>query len=203
MSTPPTAAALVRFEATLARIGHPLAHALRPGLDGEDIRSRTSGVGVRVPEDAVGLWEWHDGVDQALLPPTVVPRSEALPGGPSFLSLTDALQNYVWTVENFPFSDLDDWSTDWFPAFTYSNGDTIYLDCSAPPEGPTPLQYRALKDYNRPADRHRRRIGSIAEAFDVWTSLLDRGLWAVDPRSDAYDLTRDPDPDLPVAWLLG
>ena len=107
-------------------------------------------------------------------------------------------------LENYPATDIDDWSPRWFPAFQFDNGDTVYLNCSsAPTAGPTPLQLRYMKDYNPPEVLARNRITSLAMGIDVMTALVERGLWAVDPRVNGYELVRDPDPDLAVAWLLG
>src|SRR5436305_1741272 len=124
MSAEDTAAAFTEFQAALARARHPLIGALRPGLARDDIRSQTTAAGIRLTDDAVELWGWHDGVDPDLIEPPRIPRSWSLPGGPYFLPLGDALRDYAWLLNNFPFSDLDDWSTTWFPAFTYSHGNT-------------------------------------------------------------------------------
>jgi hypothetical protein len=63
MSAEDTAAALIGFQAALARAQHPLIGALRPGLARDDIRSQTTAAGIRLTDDAVELWAWHDGVD--------------------------------------------------------------------------------------------------------------------------------------------
>lgn len=197
-----TRQALERLEAMLQRREHPLAYQLKSGLDAAEVRSRTQAVGIRLPDDALELWRWHDGVDPAFtLRRGRVPGSEFLPGGGLLLPLADAIKWYVEQRDNFPRGDLDDWSIDWFPAVRYGHGDINWLDCSGPAEGPTPMVLRYNFDYNEPEQLHQRRIPSVAEAVDVWTILLEREIWAVDPRTGAYDFTRDPDPDLPTAWI--
>jgi len=56
------------------------------------------------------------------------------------------------------------------------------------------MQMRLLKEYNPPENLRRRRAASVAEGVDVWTAMLEGGLWAVDARSGRYGLVRDPDP---------
>lgn len=150
------------------------------------------------------LWAWHDGLDPAFTNSERIPGAEFLPGGVLFRRLPQAEERYRWMLDDYPATDIDDWSPQWFPAFESDNGDTVYLDCSTEaPSGPTPLQKRYLKDYNPPDVLARNRIGSIAEGIQVMTALIERGLWAVDPRVNAFELLRDPDPDLDVAWLIG
>lgn len=152
----------------------------------------------------MALWAWHDGFDPSFTRSQRVPGAEFLPGGLLFRRLEQAEEHHRWMLENYPATDIDDWSPRWFPAFQFDNGDTVYLNCSsAPTAGPTPLQLRYMKDYNPPEVLARNRITSLAMGIDVMTALVERGLWAVDPRVNGYELVRDPDPDLAVAWLLG
>jgi cell wall assembly regulator SMI1 len=196
------AAALERLEAALAATDHPLVRALRPGLDADEIATETSRLRIRVPDDAAALWRWHDGVDPAYTAQRGrIPGSELLPGGGLLMSLDRAVEWYVHQRDGFPWEDLDDWSIGWFPAIRYGNGDVIWVDCSGAPDGPTPMILRYNADYNSADDLRRRRI-FVTDGIEVLTALVERGIWAVDPRTGGYDFTRDPDPDLETAWLV-
>jgi len=198
-------AASEQFEAALAARNHPLGRFLRPGLSVERIESLmatthrgtppagASGPPLRLPEAAARLWSWHDGVDTTDL--TRVPGSEQLPGGLVFLPLELAVQNYQASVADFPWTDLDDMSPDWFPIATMGHGDQLLVDCAGTAQGQ--LVYRKLGDYNTQEDFERENLPSIAHAFEAWTRLLVSGDWALDGGTWTY--TREWQPELP-SW---
>ncbi|HET7487853.1 MAG TPA: hypothetical protein VFJ85_07985 [Acidimicrobiales bacterium] len=189
------AAALAALEAALRSHAHPAAALLRPGLDPAQVRSLVTPVGLALPDAAVAVWAWHDGVES---PGCESPaRAQLLPGGALLFRLDEAIRQYDTYRAIAP--DRDDWSPAWFPLARHFN-DSYWLDCSGPVDGPTPVQYRYTWEYSPPAALAAQRVGSLPEAVAAWVGVLDSGAWAIDEATDRYDWLREPE-GLPRAFL--
>lgn len=196
---PAVTASLARLERALRDAGHPLAGMLQPGLPEPRVRDAVAATGLRLPDEAVALWSWRDGVrPAATADPGRTPGSEFLPGGCLFLPLDDAVAFFRQHLATFPWDDLDDHDRTWFPLARYGHGDTIWVECAGEEHGPAPLVRTLLGDYNEPGTLADRRVASVADGLDVWTAWLERGIWGL--REGSWQMTRDRDADLPTAW---
>ena len=185
--------ALARLEQALSAVSHPLSTALRPGLDPDDLRTLTAPTGLRLPDEAVALWEWRDGVDPELTTLPRVPGSELLPGGGYFLPLDSAVETYLWFRENFPWSDLDDLSPDWFPAISFGHGAIIWIDCPRDPASLGRAIYWGADEYNLAEEMRRRTLPSVAEGVEWWAWLLESSQWLV-RNGGLWTFVDDPEP---------
>lgn len=211
-----TARALERFERVLRDVEHPILDALQPGLPTDVIADAVAATGLRLPDEAAELWRWRNGVDPAYTADRGrIPGSEMFPGNARFLSLEQAVQiSSTYQREDY-FDVRDDLSPQWFPVADV-DGSMIWVDCTGDPLGPAPLIYWYLKDYNPPEELARQTVPSVARGVEVWTALIERGIWRVVKSGDVatfdgrdyvlrdvhphYAILRPPDEDLPAHW---
>ncbi|HET7488077.1 MAG TPA: hypothetical protein VFJ85_09120 [Acidimicrobiales bacterium] len=193
------AAALVSFEQAMVAHGHPAAGLLRPGADPEALRAKAAAAGVVLPDAAVAVWAWHDGVDKS--GPELPSAAWFLPGGSWLLDFDSAVDDHDNARANFPVTDRDDWSPEWFPLASLGSA-TYWLVCSGPRDGHTPVQLAHTWEYNPPAALAAQRVSSVPEALAVWAAVLDSGLWGVDATLNQYIWLAEPVPGaLPRAFL--
>lgn len=213
------AAALARFDGVLRSMNHPLVDALRPGASADEIHAAVEPTGMALPDEAVELWRWRNGLDPAFTADRAhVPGSEMLPGGVRFLSIAAAVQDYLrFRDEHWFDGDRTDLSSQWFPFGGYTNGDMMWIDCSAGRSDPAPLIYWYLKDQNPPDQLAARTVPSVARGVEIMTALIERGIWTLvgpgdtvtfdgtslvigDGATPRYNWVRDRDDDLPASW---
>lgn len=139
-------AALDDLVAEHTRAGSPLARHLRPGLAAEVVAARLAAAGLEPASDAIGLYGWADGIDQASWH-REAPGARGLELFPYafFSDLGTALEDYArmraMTEETLaagagaPGDDL--WRPSWLPIFEEAPG-WYGLDCASA-TGPSPV----------------------------------------------------------------
>lgn len=175
----PLAAALARLDRAFVAARHPLATALQPGLPAQDISRLVEPTGLTLPEEAVALWGWHNGVDPSFTKRPRPSGAELLPGGAYFMSLDQAVETFVWFRENNPWCDLDDLSPEWFPAARFGHPAGIWIDCSRAPTEPAPIIQLEHDDIMPPEEVARRTLPSVTEAVNWWAYCLESGQWVL------------------------
>lgn len=170
--------ALTQLEDVLRQMGHPLLALLEPGLTHDQIVQTMAPTGLTLPDEAAAVWRWRNGVEPESYDPAAVPGSNELPGGFVLLDLQAATDMYLRNRAEFPWGQLDDLSQDWFPLATGS-GYTMWVDCADAPHSPARLISRYTSDYNPAQELERRSVPSVARGVEVWTALLERGIWRV------------------------
>lgn len=213
------AAALARFEDVLRSMNHPLLDALQPGISTDEIRAALAPTGLTLPDEAVELWRWRNGLNPAFTADrTHVPGSRMLPGGVRFLPISAAVQKYLrFRDEHWFDDDRTDLSSQWFPFGTYTNSDIMWIDCSGGPSEPAPLIFWWLSDYNPPEELAARTVPSVTRGVEVMTAAIEREIWTLvrpgdtvtfdgtsivlrDDTIASYNWVRDRDSDLPARW---
>lgn len=208
--------ALARLEVVLRSLGHPLLDLLEPGLTSEQIIEAMAPTSLTLPHEAAAVWRWRNGLRPGTYDPTATPRSNELPGGFVPLGLHRAADMYLRNLADFPWDQLDDLARDWFP-FAIGSGYTMWVDCAGVPDRPARLISRYTSDYNPPEELERCSVPSVTRGIEVWTALLERGIWTVvgpgdtvsfdgqplvlgDTAPQRWGYVRDPDEDLPQGW---
>lgn len=163
------------------RLGAPISDVLAPGISPVEVDALTEPLGLRVPVELKVLWEWHNGSQAE---PRGADDYSIGHGGYEFLSVQDALQQYLGNRQSFAEPEEPDllpqmfWHTSWLP-FMMQQAQRLYVDCERTVTG-------------HPGAAPVRLVSWEWEAFDVdvaqsvtaavltWTWLLEQNYYRVE-----------------------
>ena len=116
-------------------------------------------------------WGWHDGVTASTRP-----EGESFPGW-WFPSLHDAATQAEWErneASALVGRDAENliWRSGWLPILTDIGGNHAVLDCTAPPDGPSPVYYA---DREGGPEKFRPRAPTFGALIAGWIEAIDRG----------------------------
>lgn len=153
---------LARLEATLLEMGFP-HEELAPGMDPEEIRRRTAGLGFPFPDELVHLYAWRDGSPE---------------GGELFLfrdhvmtSVAAGIENLRWTAGTYGVED----------AFPFAAFEGSFLVLPSSPYAIEPLLERPVVSVFEGVDVH---YLSFTHLLDTVIEWLERGAHAPGGRVD-------------------
>jgi hypothetical protein len=166
---------LDELERRLRAFGAPIVDAFAPGLPVDEVRTVLDAEGLRAPDDVVAWWGWHNGAVLSDVPPVlsgpgVYLRSEnTLVEDWHVLSLGEATRTHRWFRADYAEAGAADLlPAGWFPILVTGAKPTMWVDCRAGANVPTPLYvdehlpepagplFPSLADF----------VGAIIRAFD-------------------------------------
>jgi hypothetical protein len=178
-----TAADLSRFEDELRKQDVPALKYLRAGLAAPDAEQSAAAVGLRLPQEALTWFGWHDGVEPAERP------SEHMLGRFELLGLADAIDGYRWrreqALEDEPEFEEEVWSRRWLPFAVRVTSRTLALDISGPLDAPVPVY---LIDAQDPEEANAPKCASMKAMVELWTDALAQGLWRWDHAKRKWEI---------------
>lgn len=210
-----TRRALADLDTVMGSADYPTRHHLAPGVTAAYINSVLAATGLTVPDELRAVWQWHNGTRPSTDPrnPGGPDQYRRLPGGHTLLSVERAVELWEWHRDNFPWDQLDTIERNWLPLAAADPG-TVWVDCTGPPSSPAPVYLE--RDGDDRAEVEARRVASITRLVQLWTAVLERGIWRLrhpgdtvtlrDGRSYPLQVGRpvwlldDGHPDLPPDW---
>ena len=173
-----TATDLARFEDQLRAQRAPAIEYLRSGL-------ATAG-GVKLPQEALTWFGWHDGVSIA------DPPARHRLGPFQLLALSDAIDVYrrrrQRAVAQGPEVEEAVWSRRWLPFATQPISRTLVIDICGPVDAPAPVY---LVDAQDPEQEREPKCASLVAMVDLWANALTQGLWRWDHKKQDWDIADD------------
>jgi cell wall assembly regulator SMI1 len=163
---------------------------LREGLTPDEIQRATEGLPLRLPDEAMAWFGWHDGGES--------PTGSGPPIGGSrieFLTLEWACNTYRFysdfaqkTATLYACTPAEaGWHPAWFPVVASSNGTIVSIDCSVQPGEPAPIRVVGKGDN----DAEKVDFESLAELLQGWIDLYRNGVyqyrdgeWVIEGLSD-------------------
>jgi cell wall assembly regulator SMI1 len=160
---------LPELEAQWVRLGAPIAERLRPGLTSVELDAIQQSLGFPLPHELRELWAWHDGSE------VVMPHCEIGPGGYTFLTAAQTVEQYQFNREAHPEAEAEEdapdmyWHDGWLP-FMMQDAQRVYVDCLRrdPVRDPSPVRLVSWEWEGYDIDR----APSLAAAISFWTWLL-------------------------------
>lgn len=166
--------AIARFEAALERADHPLLQRLGPGLPRATVIRRFDRAGLTIPDEAVDLWGWRNGVEPDPENDHGA-NSHQLPGGFDLLSVDQAIGSHHAFLRDFPFADIDAIRPEWLEVLRAGRR-CLRLDLRVERDQPVPVLPHHI-DETDPGYPEANRLDSLSDLFDAMARLLDEGHW--------------------------
>lgn len=180
-------ALLERLEARWLQQGAPIAFALAPGLTAGAIEARVGQLAYPLPDEARWWFSWHNGVVARAPGKEQGQRARLGPSTFEALSLEESVRFYHRNIviaretvrsDDVPVSAY--WDTSWFPIAASLHSSFLTVDCSVPPNEPTPIRVVEGQDERRAQVL----AGSLSEVIELWIRMFELGvLW--------FDMGRD------------
>jgi hypothetical protein len=164
-------AALERYEAALRSLGAPVARKLRPGIGDAELRELERRYGVELPEDAVAVWRWHNGVHWS---PEMTTQSRFLVPYRYFGDLAESLTFAFEFVETMASGNPDLFYTGLQAVSLLIDNVGFMIDIT--PGRPTltfmndPMTW-AFESFP---------VMPVAERIGWWTWAIESGAWSID-----------------------
>lgn len=181
-----TETGLVRFEDELRKHKIPVIDYLRPGLSATDAQERATAVGMRLPQEVLTWFSWHDGVEIAERPP------EHMLGPFQLSSLDEAIGGHRWRREQAvvvgPEFEEHVWSRRWLPIAVQVTSRTLAVDISGPVDAPAPVYLVDAQDFEESREP---KCASMKAMIGLWTDAVAQGLWRWDHVERRWDVADD------------
>jgi hypothetical protein len=169
---------LDELKAQWFRLGAPIYHHLRPGLDDSGIARLEEQLGLSLPAERRGLWQWHDGADLGW-------RAIG-PGGMEFLPTAHVVEAFRLNRQTHRQSAPDFldayWHATWIP-FMNQGPQRLYIDTARRvASGASPVREVTWEWDNYDADLTpslqdliRQRTWLLSQDFYSWDA--NAGIW--------------------------
>jgi hypothetical protein len=181
-----TAADLAGFEDELRQRKVSVIDYLRPGLPAADAEQRATAAGLRLPNEVLTWFSWHDGMEPAERPPA------HMLGPFQLLSLDAAIEGYRWRREQAvsvgsEFEE-DVWSQRWLPIAVQLTSRTLAVDVSVPVDPPAPVYLVDAQDFEESREP---KCASMKAMVELWSDALAQGLWGWDHAERRWEVADD------------
>lgn len=169
-----TAELLEELEGRWRDLGVPIAEQLRSGLSREQIHVLTAPLDLHVPSEALVWWGWHDGAVGGTA------AGQAFPGW-WLPSLAEAVARARWELNEAvglagERAQTLLWRSSWLPIMSAMDGNYGAVDCSLPPDLPSPVFYTDRES----VAKFEPRVPSIGTLICWWIDAIDTGVTRFD-----------------------
>ncbi len=179
---------LNELEAAWRRCGAPIADALAPGLNSDEIDALTKSAELTVPPGLKLWWGWHNGIDPGCDDPAASDTGMAY----NLISLQQALEIRAMHLDvcgepyNEETADVY-WRTSWLP-FAGPGKDLLFVDTASPAATPVREKNWIWEELLTV------RAFTLTEVAEAWLHVVARGWVFWVPDAGAWDMR----PDLPL-----
>jgi len=154
-----------------SKLGHPIAHLLKPGLTDDALQSNSLRLPLHIPQSAIELFKWHNGTEQGV---ATFNDMWFFPGY-FLVSLEEAIDIYLELRKEVP----ERWDSNWLPIFDSGSGDYCAIACGLMPSADGEVIVYRIGDVSTESE-----FSTLESMLQTISTCFENGAYSVAPTGE-------------------